>query len=172
MSVDHYLLPVMEDELASILAEPETIHQVVDGHEDEVCRLFQNAKAIMFLTAADVNDPLLFLESGGPPEIAGWIGEYVVEDDRVVTCEADMGYGPASYYRNEFIVAVAQRLRTWTVEKFAERCDLDLLEEQYIYPLDWQEPGRREDLIQSFTDFRECVIATAESGKHLLSWAA
>jgi hypothetical protein len=172
MSVEHYLLSISDEALTSILAVPEVIHEVVDKQEDEVCRLFENAPAIMFLTAADADDPLLFLEQGAPPGMSGWVGEYVVEDDRVVSCEVDMGYGPATYFRKEYVAVVARRLNEWTMEQFAERFDPDVLEEHYVYPLGWRDPGRREDLIQSFSDLREYVMAAADSGKHLLAWNA
>ena len=172
MSVNHYLLPVTDEELISVLATPETIWTLLQSREDEVCSLWTNAQAIMFLVAEDANDPLLFLEQGPPPPEAGWVGRYEEEDGRVLECELDMGYGPAWYCRSSFLAVVSERLDSWTLDRFSGHCDLDLLEEESIYPTGWHDPGRREELLQAFVDFRTCIMSAASSGRHLLVWCA
>ena len=163
MSVNHSLLPISESDLASLLAAPPSIHAFVESRAAEVRRLLMDGLAIISLTAEDENDPLTFMQSGAPVSVSGWIGD---EGD----AEADMGYGPASYYRNAFVAEVAKRLEPRTVETFAEHCDVDFLDEHDIYPGRWRAPGRKDALISSFGVYRDCVTSTAKSGRHLLVW--
>ncbi len=163
MSVNHSLLPVSESELASLLAAPPSIRGFVESRAAEVRRLLMDGLAIISLTAEDERDPLAFMQSGAPDSVSGWIGD---EDD----VEADMGYGPASYYRNSFVTEVAKRLELWPVETFARHCDVDFLDQHDTYPGGWRTPGRKEALIRSFGVYRECVTSTAQSGMHLLVW--
>lgn len=83
-----------------------------------------------------------------------------------------MGYGPATYFRKEHVAVVARRLNEWTAEHFAQRVDPDVMEEHYVYPLDWHDPVRREELIRPLIDSREYVMAVADSGKHSLGGSA
>ncbi len=172
MSVNYNLLPVTGSQLTQILSDPESLPVFVKQHENEICSVSTNIQAILFTVASDTDDPLLFLESGGPAELAGWVGEYTAIDGGDVKCEVDMGYGPASYFRTELVARMSGRLQQWTVEKFASACDVDELESACVYPSGWQEPGRREDLIEFFAGFRDCIMSAAESGKHLLAWSA
>jgi hypothetical protein len=172
MSVNHYLLPITDAELTSVLQVPERVRGLAEERAADVCDLGTNAVAIMVVTAESMKDPLAFLQAGAPADVAGWVGEYAVEGGRVVTCEVDMGYGPAAYYRNAFLAEVARRLQPWTVDTFARRCDLDFLEEMGVYPTGWHDGGRKESLVNAFAAYRSCVIDAAESGRHLLVWSA
>lgn len=168
MSVNHYLLTVSEDELASILRTPEEIHALVERRSADVLELGINGVAIVSLTAESTEDPLAFMMEGGPERDSGWVGRYV----EGVECEVDMCYGPASWYRNRFLREVATRIRPITVEDFTANCDLDWLEQNGVYLSGWRDPGRKESLIESFTVYRACILNAAKSGQHLLVWCA
>lgn len=165
MSVNHYLLAVSDEELAAILRTPEHIRKVVEKRNDDVCGLGEDGLAIVSLTAESAEDPLAFIRMGASdPAVAGWVGRCAEGEE----CEVDMGYGPASYYRNSFLRKVAKRLRPITYEVFAANCDVDWLEEHDVYPGYWHDEGRRETLIESFNLYRICVLGAADSGRHLL----
>lgn len=170
MSVNHNLLPITDEELASLLKTPEAIRDLIDVHRLKVQRLGEDGLAIVALTASSRDDLLSFIVSGAPGSQSGWIGEYVEERGRVVKCQVDMGYGPASYYRNHFLIQVARKLLPITVDEFARRWDPDLLERNHVYPGGWHNDGAKELLLQSFRTYRACVLAAAESGQHLLVW--
>lgn len=172
MSVDHYLLAITDAELESILDVPQRIRNLVKVRDDDVRFLDSDGLAIIALTAKGKDDPLAFMSDGAPPAVSDWVGKYVEEKGRVVTCEVDMGYGPATYYRNNFVVEVARKLQPWTVEVFAQHCDMDWLEENYVYPQGWRDEHRKGMLIEAFRTYRACIIEAAEAGHHLLVWTA
>ena len=160
MSVNHSLLPISDGELASLLGDPASVRDLVEKRDADVCRLWKEGLAIIALTATAEDDPLTFLQSGAPDAVSGWVGD------------VDMGYGPASYYKNPFVVEVASRLQPLTVKAFAKGIDLDWLDENNVYPGYWRNnpDANREMLIDRFTGYRECVLSTAAAGKHLLVW--
>jgi hypothetical protein len=160
MSVNHCLLPISEAELAALLEHPASIHDLVEKREADVCRLWKEGLAIIALTATAEDDPLAFMQSGAPDDVSGWVGD------------VDMGYGPASYYKNPFVVDVASKLQPLTTEAFANGIDLDWLDENNVYPGYWRNnpDANRQMLIDRFTVYRECVLSTAAGGKHLLVW--
>lgn len=172
MSVNHYLLPVTDGELDSIFKAPETIHDLIELRSQKLRTLGTNGIAIVVMTASSEKDPLNFIMSGAPKSDSGWIGQYIEEGNRVVTCEVDMGYGPASYYRNRFLRDIARALQPITVEKFMVNWDADWLENNHIYPSGWHDEWRKDDLAQSYVVYRACILAAAESGQHLLVWCA
>lgn len=172
MSVNHYLLPVTDNELASVLRTPERIRGLAKRRSAAVQGLGEDGLAIIALTAENGEDPLAFMHKGAPGNVSGRVGRYAVEDGRVVECEVDMGYGPASYYRNGFLKKVARRLKPITADAFAANCDLDWLADNCVYPAGWHDAGRKEALIASFQRYRACILAAAKSGQHLLVWCA
>src|SRR5688572_20658987 len=111
MGVNHYILPVSDADLASVLADPESMHEFVDARRDKVCEIFTQGPAIMCLIADDEHDEIaFFLENDGPEGQTGWVGDYEEVDRRVVTCQVDMGYGPASFYRWPYVAQFARKL--------------------------------------------------------------
>lgn len=172
MSVNHYLLPISEDELDDILRTPEQIHALAERRSEEVQEIGEDGVAIVILTAESDEEPLAFILSGAPDAVSGRIGKYAEEEGSVVECEVDMGYGPASYYRNSFLREVARRIKPITAEVFAANCDADWLEENRVYPGSWNDLGRKDKLIESFNLYRACILGAAMSGRHLLVWCA
>jgi hypothetical protein len=161
MSVNHSLLPISDSELASLLADPASVRALVEKRDADVCRLWKEGLAIVALTATGEDDPLAFLQSGAPDAVSGRVGD------------VDMGYGPASYYKNRFIAGVASRLRPLTVGAFADRIDLDWLDENNIYPGCWRNhpDANRKMLIDRFAAYRGCVLSASDAGMHLLVWS-
>lgn len=173
MSVNHYLLPINDGELASILRTPEELRTLAERRAADVLDLGEDGVAIVTLTAESDDDPLAFIRTGAPDEVAGRVGRYAEKDDgRVVECEVDMGYGPASYYRNSFLREVARKLAPITADVFVANYDPDWLEENHVYPSGWHDEGRKETLVESFNLYRICIVAAAKSGQHLLVWCA
>ena len=172
MSVNHYLLPIADAELRSLVASPESCHDFVNAREDRVVSLFTSGCAITALIAEDENDPLAFLRVGAPDEFSGWIGEYAEEDGRVAKCQVDMGYGPAWYCANEFVVKIADKLEEVTETDFANWFDADWLQDNHVYPSGWHEEGVKEFTVECFHALRQCVLAAAHNGDHLLIWCA
>src|SRR5690349_7164451 len=120
MGVNHFLLAVTTVELNSVLANPVSLRELSEKRRfDSVVELLTDGLAIIFLIAEDENDPILFLHKGAPDDVSGWVGEYREKDGTVRKCEVDMGYGPASYYRNSFVRVVAQQLEQWSEARFA-----------------------------------------------------
>jgi hypothetical protein len=74
MSVNHRLLPISGDELASILQTPERVRELVERREGDVVDLLTEGCAIVALTARSDKDPLAFLRTGGPDAVSGWVG--------------------------------------------------------------------------------------------------
>jgi hypothetical protein len=168
MSVNHFLLPITDDELEAILRTPEEVRDLVERRSADVCGLQEDGLAIVALTAESEEDPLAFIRMGAPKAVCGWIGRYSEGDGCV--CEVDMGYGPASYYRNRFLRKVASKLRRITAEVFAANCDMDWLADHHIYPSGWRDAWRKDMLMKSFNFYRACILDTAKSGQHLLVW--
>jgi hypothetical protein len=83
-----------------------------------------------------------------------------------------MGYGPARYYRHDFVMQVARQLAPITVERFEARCDMDWLEEHRVYPRGWRDEHRKTMLLEAFSRYRNCVFHAAIYGRHLLVWTA
>lgn len=173
MSVNHFFLPVSDAELASLLAEPKSAHALIEARDAEVQTIHTQGIAITALMAEDENDPLAFLQCGGPDGECGWIGEYSEgNEEEGATCEVDLGYGPGSYYKNSFLLVVAEAISRISAGEFASHFTADWLEENHIYPGYWHEEGRREFLVECFVTLRTCLTETARSGRHLLVWCA
>lgn len=172
MSVNHYLLAITDAELDSLLKSPKEIHEFVERRGDDVVELGTDGVAIVALTAESEDDPLDFMISGTEMEdVAGWVGD-AGDDGDEVDPDVDMGYGPASYYRNKFLRVVAEELEPISVDVFASNCDIDFLEANQVYPTGWHDKGRRESLIEAFAAYRTCVLAAAKLDRHLLVWTA
>lgn len=169
MSVNHALLPITTAELEVILQTPERVRELVEQREADIVELGKEGPAVVALTAEAADDPLTFLLKGGPENESGWVGWYRVEGG-VGTCEVEMGYGPGSYFRNEFLQKVADRLRVIQAEDVAARFDPDWLEEACVYPGAWHGRERKEHLVDAFSRYRACILRAAESGQHLLMW--
>lgn len=172
MSVNHRLLRIYDEELASILETPSLVRDLVEQRKADVVDLMTEGVAIVALTAQSDKDPLAFLRFGAPDAVSGWVGGYSEEDGRGVECEVDMGYGPASYYRNSFLRVVAQEVSPITSDVFIANCDMDWLEDDCVYPTGWRDKHRKQFLVEGFERYRACVLAAANAGQHLLVWNA
>jgi hypothetical protein len=173
MSVNHYLLPIEDEELSGILSAPSSVYDIVERkRETNAVFLSKDGVAITGLIAEGKSDVLSFLMVCGPSPECGWIGKYVVEDGKVVTMEIDMCYGPPWYVKNPRVIKIADKLQDITVVEFESSFDPDELEENSVYPSGWHREGRKERLISSFVRMRDCVLKAADEGKNLLIWNA
>ena len=173
MSVNHFFLPITDAELDSLLASPESAHAFVEAREADVQTIHTQGVAITALIAADEHDPLAFLQHGGPEGECGWVGEYIEGDEEHgATCQVDMGYGPASYYKSIFLQVIVEAISGISQGDFAARFDADWLEENYVYPGHWHDVDSQEFLVRCFATLRNCVIEAARNGHHLLVWCA
>lgn len=167
MSVDFHFLSISNEELNAIKNIPDSIMELVEERNSDHLWLGPEVKAIVALTAEGPEDPLSFTIDGAPDNVAGYIGTFEDGD-----CEIDMGYGPCSYFLNSFLIQVSERLKLFTIETFTESCDLEWLEENYFAPTGWLEDGRKEDLVESYSMYKEYVQNAANNGQHLLVWRA
>lgn len=168
MSVDHHFLSVSDDELTSILDDPISVTKLIEKRDSDHLWLGPEGNAIVALTAQSEDDPLAFIREGAPDAVSGWIEQYKEGGE----CEVDMGYGPGSFYRNSFLTDVAKKLEPISPELFAEHCDIDWLAEMDVYPTGWHDEGRRAELIEAFTMYRQYILTTAGTGQHLIVWCA
>jgi hypothetical protein len=171
MSVNHYFLAIDGAELASLLERPEAIRELVRARISDTCFIGEMGSAIVAITAESGQDPLAFMMEGGPDEFAGSVGDAVEKSGRQQFF-IDMGYGPASYYRNLFVAKVAQSLSLITVDLFTRHCDMDQLEAAHVYPGGWLHAGSKKYLVDCFDSYRSYVIKAADAGQNLLVWCA
>jgi hypothetical protein len=162
MGVNHVLLPISQAAVRLLNEGPEMIRPFTDGLEHHSVRLLNDGPAISALLARGPDDPLGIL-FGGSKFAAGYIGR---EGDNA----ADMGYGRAEYYSNQFLIDLAKRLVDWPVSRFDAECDVNWLEQNNVYPGEWQNPEHRRRLITAFENFRGCIMDAAMAGQWLVMW--
>ena len=114
--------------------------------DNETTRIGTDGVAIVALTTRGPTDLLAFMMDGlRRPSSRDRLGKYVEKDGRVIECEVDVGYGPASYYRNQFLQDVARELVAFTEGCVSTRVVIMALLEKYnVYPVGWTNEGRRE----------------------------
>jgi hypothetical protein len=158
MSMIGNLRPASDVEIARLLANPADITRFlygadVDARERVV--LDKAWHAIHFaLTGSRLggDEPLNFLVSEGTP-----VGE------------VDVGYGPARVLYSEQVRSIATALAPIPPEHVAQRIDLRQLDEEVIYPGNWQRDGLNVDYVTStYRDMRELIARLAEQGLGLV----
>jgi len=171
MSVNHYLLHISDEDLTSLINDPEQSHDLVKSRQDDIYDLKETGPVLTALLAEGPEDELAFLSTVRSPSESGWIGEYLVEDGREVRCQIDMGYGPPWYCRDSFVKRVAVKLREITEDDLKTWYDPVWLEEYCIYPPgNWEDPLRWDYVREHFHVLKDCVLSAADSGKNLLIW--
>jgi hypothetical protein len=148
------LRPASDAEIQHLLASPSDVTRFLyggdaDGRERVV--LNKAWHAIHFaLTGSRLggDEPLNFLVSEGTP-----VGE------------VDVGYGPARVLSSGQVQALATALEALEPEEVAARVDLRQLDEEVIYPGNWQHNGLGVDsVVGSYRDMRELVVRLADQG--------
>jgi hypothetical protein len=152
------LRPASDAEIERLLANPEEITRFLYGAEaDDSERVVLNKAwhAIHFvLTGVRLGgeEPLNFLASEGTP-----VGE------------VDVGYGPARVLTSAQVRQLASALAPIAPEEVASRVDVRQLDEQAIYPGNWQRNGYGVDyVVSTYRDMRELVARLAQEGRGLL----
>lgn len=148
------LRPASDGEIQQLLASPTDITRFLygadaDGRDRLVLKKAWHAIHFV-LTGSRLggDEPLNFLVSEGTP-----VGE------------VDVGYGPARVLTSAQVRALATALAALPPEDVAARIDLRLLDEEVIYPGNWQRNGLDiEYVTSSYRDMRNLVARLAEQG--------
>ncbi len=148
------LRPASDGEIQRLLASPSDVTRFLYGAEaDEREKLVLKKAwhAIHFvLTGSRLggDEPLNFLVAEGTP-----VGE------------VDVGYGPARVLTSAQVRALATALSSLAPEDLAARIDLRKLDEEVIYPGNWQRNGMGVDyVVGSYRDMRDLVVRLADQG--------
>jgi hypothetical protein len=148
------LRPASDAQIQQLLARPTDVTRFLYGAEAdgrERVALHKAWHAIHFvLTGSRLggDEPLNFLVSEGTP-----VGE------------VDVGYGPARVLTSDQVRALAQALATLEPEDVAARVDLRQLDEEVIYPGNWQRNGMGvDDVVGSYRAMRNLIVRLADEG--------
>jgi hypothetical protein len=148
------LRPASDAQIQHLLASPTDVTRFLYGAEaDERERVVLKKAwhAIHFvLTGSRLggDEPLNFLVSEGTP-----VGE------------VDVGFGPARVLTSQQVRSLATALAPLEPEEVAARVDLRQLDEELIYPGDWQRNGMDVDyVVGSYRDMRNLIGRLADQG--------
>jgi len=148
------LRPASDAEIQQLLASPTDVTRFLygaeaDGRERVVLKKAWHA--IHFaLTGSRLggDEPLNFLVSEGTP-----VGEI------------DVGYGPARVLSSQQVRSLATALAALEPEAVAARVDLRKLDEEAMYPGNWQRNGMDVDyVVGSYRDMRNLIVRLADQG--------
>jgi hypothetical protein len=152
------LRPASDSEIERLLANPAEITRFLYGSEADGLERVVIDKAwhaIHFaLTGSRLGGdaPLNFLVSEGTP-----VGE------------VDVGYGPARVLTSEQVRAIAAALQPLAPDDLARRVDLKKLDDEVIYPGNWQRNGIDVDyVVSNYRDMRTLIERLAERGDGLV----
>ena len=148
------LRPASDAEIQHLLASPADVTRFLYGADAtgrEGLVLKKAWHAIHFvLTGSRLggDEPLNFLVSEGTP-----VGE------------VDVGYGPARVLSSRQVQALATALAAVEPEDVAARVDLRKLDEEVIYPGNWQRNGMGVDhVVGSYREMRNMIVRLADQG--------
>jgi len=161
MSMIGNFLMVSDDQIASLLAEPETIEELLYPEDEElpINKAMDVDKAwdgIHFLLCGEKDGgdpPLNFVAAGGSP-----IGD------------VDVGYGPARAFTSQQVRAIAEALAPIDKAALDARFDAKQFAEIGIYPQIWNEP---KDvclgyLLEYFEDLKGFLLRARDAGQGLI----
>jgi hypothetical protein len=154
MSVNHYFLPVTDEQLNKMINDDEYAHDFIfEEKKDDWVDLSTDVLAIIAITSPSDENVLSFVQEGA-----------IDHEDEVgdIGSRINMGSEPASYYKNSFLKLVAKKLKRWTVEKFESQADTERLEEECVYPSGWTDAHRKPMLVEAFALYRDCILNTAK----------
>ena len=152
------LRPASDAEIEQLLASPTDVTRFLygagaDGRERVV--LNKAWHAIHFvLTGSRLggDEPLNFLVSEGTP-----VGE------------VDVGYGPARVLTSQQVRSLATALASLEPDDVARRVNLQKLDEEFIYPGNWQHNGQGvEDVVGGYRTMRNLIIRLAAQGLRMV----
>jgi hypothetical protein len=152
------LRPASDSEIQQLLASPADVTRFLYGAAaDERERVVLNKAwhAIHFvLTGSRLggDEPLNFVVSEGTP-----VGE------------VDVVYGPARVLSSQQVRSLATALAPLEPEHLAARVDLRKLDEEVIYPGNWQRDGMDVDyVVGSYREMRDLIVRLADQGLGLV----
>ena len=152
------LRPASDAEIGQLLANPAEVTRFLYGSAAdgrERVSLDQAWHAIHFaLTGSRLGgaEPLNFLVAEGQP-----VGS------------VDVGYGPARVLSSDQVRAIASALAALAPDDVAQRVDVAVLDQEQIYPGNWQANGRGVDyVVATYRDMRELIARLADQGLGLV----
>ena len=85
--------------------------------------------------------------------------------DQLAVGEIDVGYGPARVLSSQQVRSLATALAALEPEAVAARVDLRKLDEEAIYPGNWQRNGMDVDyVVGSYREMRNLIVRLADQG--------
>lgn len=158
MTMNGNLRPASDADIERLLANPSEITRFLYGSaanaSDQVA-LDKAWHAIHFvLTGSRLggDEPLNFLVDEGTP-----VGE------------VDVGYGPARVLTSQQVQRIAEALTHIEPTDIARRVDVKRLDQEAIYPGNWQRNGDGVDcVVSNYRQMRELIVRTAEEGRGLI----
>src|SRR5712692_2876493 len=148
------LRPASDSEIQELLARPGDVTRFLygadaDGRERVVLKKAWHAiHFVLNGSRLGGEEPLNFLVSEGTP-----VGE------------VDVGFGPARVLSSEQVRALAAALAALEPEDVAARVDLRKLDEEVIYPGNWQRNGIGVDyVVGSYREMRDLIVRLADQG--------
>jgi hypothetical protein len=152
------LRPASDAEIERLLENPSGITRFLFGSEaDERERVVLNKAwhAIHFAltgTRLGGDEPLNFLVAEGTP-----VGD------------VDVGYGPARVLTSGQVQSIASALAPVDPEEVGRRVDVQKLDEELIYPGNWQRDGIGVDyIVANYRDMRDLIERAAAQGQGLI----
>jgi hypothetical protein len=83
--------------------------------------------------------------------------------------DVDVGYGPARVFTSQQVQHLAEALKAIEPEDIARRIDAQTLDQQAIYPGNWQRDGQCvEDVVASYRSMRDMIQRLASEGRGLV----
>jgi hypothetical protein len=153
-----HLRPASDAEIERLLDNPSDITRFLYGSEaGERERVVLNKAwhAIHFaLTGSRLggDEPLNFLVAEGTP-----VGE------------VDVGFGPARVLNSDQVRSIAGALAPIEPDEVARRVDVHKLDEELIYPGNWQRDGIGVDyIVANYREMRDLIERTAAQGQGLV----
>ncbi len=148
------LRPASDTEIERLLVRPAEITRFLygadaDGRERVVLdRAWHAIHFVLNGSRLGGEEPLNFLVSEGTP-----VGE------------VDVGYGPARVLTSAQVRSLAAVLAPLDPENVARRVDLRQLDEEAIYPGNWQRDGLGvEDVVRGYQHMRALIVRLADQG--------
>jgi hypothetical protein len=152
------LRPASDTEIERLLANPTDVTRFLygaDAAERERVSLHKAWHAIHFaLTGSRL---------GGPEPL-----NFLLDEGTAVGT-VDVGYGPARVLSSRQVQAIAAALQPITPEEVGQRVDLARLDQEVIYPGNWQTNGiGQEYVVSNYVELRNLVARLAAEGLGLV----
>jgi hypothetical protein len=152
------LRPASDEAIQRLLANPAEITRFLYGSDSATAERVVLNKAwhaihyVLTGSRLGGDEPLNFLIDEGTP-----VGQ------------VDVGYGPARALSSEQVKRIATALALIEPEEIALRVDLDKLDEEAIYPGNWQRNGYGvEYVVANYREMRDLISRVAEEGRGLI----